>query len=1221
MSKAIDSVKSTVGDELFFFDPGIAIGTAFGIEMSKADYKFWSGLLYPEIDDDFGDPNADKRLTTDANRSRQIIYGTAVVGGQIKGYTKVIEGEDEYDMFAILIAGHQCQSVSIYEIEGKKPDEFEGLVEAQFDLGTQTAANAFALEYLHGWTAAHIGFNQTMAFVKIKRDPDVFTSIGEVKFIVDGKLVYDVRKDSTMGGAGAHRKNDPTTYEWSQNPILCAYDYARLHGHRPIKDRRIPWDFVALAANYCDEQAQFKDTDDVIKFETRFTCNGVLNNGMKTGDGLSMIMSSMGAKLYRPGGRIFIKPSMYIGAANITLTPADFIEQPNYQPHRPIKERINTVSAKYLEPGLKYELTDAPVIDNASYIAKDGSSLPAELRLHMTTKSTVANRIQRHLLERSQAGFITQGTLKKLRLDIVPGSVVRYVDTASNIDKEFIVENYQPDFSKQTTQITLEEESPLLYPDGFIPATADLTPNTTLPDPTEMLPVQAIAYTATPNDSWRQGFLTWTHPAPRSVTQYVYLMTDDPEDSFTNSDKITSNKLDINNVPSGAYQIFISAQNRFDKSSTAVPYSFNVGLPNTPVEAVHVDVLPGRAHLVAPTAPNPSASYQWRYSFEDDFNNAIDGGTNTAITVTNTPHGGTLYVWYRLVDGDLSDVSWLQVVVPNLIGIGPDVITPDFVIGIELPGLPGNILDTFNWLNRALNDQQYYGEELAEGQAGLLEDIVAANQGIAEVDFRIDGVQSTADDASARAQTALAAITSESQARALLEQQVNTSFDNITQNYIRQVDLFTSAGAARASALNSLQTDFNNLDVAGTVNASIDSFQQIAFGYEDEDGDWVEGAAFLQSFNQLRLVRNNEQISVFEYFEIIEDELGAITGEIQFAVNNNGELTGIFIEGSETASNIIFASETTQFVNTDGDLLLGLNSVTNEFEFHGSGTFSGKLSTPTIEMIGTNIMKLESMTPFGPENLTLWKGFITTSNYVNNVIITSQLTKANSLACEFDNGDIYTGANAEFAGLLSGAAIRAGSALIYTDDDRRAPLTFSDFAFSKSYTRVNRVNTLPVIVSPSYGAVNSYHHARCAFYKTDIQIEVLYASDSDHNISGGYVRIEVTYRGDGTEAWHNVASDIYSESTTTNPYDVGTLPFLFWYTTRDDIVWKELIIKVYAGHTQNPDSRPVALQSRYYVFTQAPSARTSNAITSDANASPVTPTYDFSNFYSGRLVP
>jgi len=67
---------------------------------------------------------------------------------------------------------------------------------------------------------------------------------------VRGRKVYDVRKDSTAGGSGAHRLATPSTWEWSDNPALALADFCRDSTYG--LGRTVDWSTVHAAANACD---------------------------------------------------------------------------------------------------------------------------------------------------------------------------------------------------------------------------------------------------------------------------------------------------------------------------------------------------------------------------------------------------------------------------------------------------------------------------------------------------------------------------------------------------------------------------------------------------------------------------------------------------------------------------------------------------------------------------------------------------------------------------------------------------------------------------------------------------------------------------------------------------------------------------------------------------------------------------------------------------------
>lgn len=1136
-------IAVAAGGAAAFFGAGLVLAGAIGIGAAAA-VKYLGDALTPDYDLGAVNPAADQQIVTSANQPRKIIYGEAVIGGQIIGYANPTIGDKKYHIFAIHLAGHHCDAVEIYQIEGIPLAELGGYVTAQYHLGTQTTANTLANTYIDGWTNDHIGFDLTNAYLKIEENAEKFPQgIKEIKFKVRGKPLYDPRLDTTAGGSGSHRLNDQTSWEWSDNSILCSYDWVMNYGYRPIPTRRIPWNFVALAANHCDESASYTDASGNPQTEKRFTCNGALNNAMRPGDGLKYILDTMGATPYRPSGRIYIKPAMYGGPATVSLTPADFIEQPTYQPHRPERERCNLVRGEYVACDRNYQQTDCPVVENKALQAadKDGAILEANLKLLLVNRSTNAQRLLNLHLQRNRAGFIGEATLKGIRLDAVPGSVVQFDDAETGISREFIVQNPRFDVTNKQTLISLEEENPLIYPDDFTAVEVPAPANAALPDTTTIDQPTTLAFTATPADSFRQGFLSWSHPVPAAVRRYIALITKNPADDFYQSGYPIAQELDISTLPAGSYIAAISAENRFERRSVGTALVFNVGLPTTPTTALKKDVLPGRVHVVGPDLPNSAATYQWRYLFSDDFANSIQLNNGNAVTVTETPQNGTLYLWYRITEVDLVDPNWVQVVIPNLIGLDSTVVTPELIAGITLPGLPQSMLDTIS---------------------GITNDIDLVNE---------------------------------------LAGKSNDEIDFLFTRYIG------SYAANAASSLEILRVESKVGDKS--VSAQITEFKEVGFGYEDEAGDWIEGALYARAFNELRLVNaDDESISVYSFFQALETKTGELEGRIHFAIDVAGRLTGMFIEGSETSSNITMATENFKIVDLMGNVYLGLNTSTGIFEFYGAGEFYGKVSAPIYEMVGTgsnDFTEYKSSTPFGPDSLVLWRGpkIVGGDGKANP----SAMTIANSYQCITATNEFFDGGDRTIRGLLTASALAPSSAVLLTAARRLAPIAVNDFAFTNSSVRENRNLLPPKLVGPQYGAEYEFHPNRAANYKVDVLIEILCSTDSSQQ-EKTTVDLYVTYETvNPADYYHNNELLIYS--TTLNDdeiVDYGSVPLMYRYTTVA-IAWQTLQIKVVATAV-TAAGRPLSISAKYTFFNGPESIRAPHTITTDNNSTPTNST-------------
>lgn len=136
-----------------------------------------------------------------------------------------------------------------------------------------------------------------------------------------------------------------------------------------------------------------------------------------------------------------------------------------------------------------------------------------------------------------------------------------------------------------------------------------------------------------------------------------------------------------------------------------------------------------------------------------------------------------------------------------------------------------------------------------------------------------------------------------------------------------------------------------SLDVLGvkqkigdkSVQAQIADFKNAQIGYEDENGEWIEGAAFAQAFQEIKINNlDGDQVSVFSYFEALENAIGEVRGQIQFAIDVNGRLTGMFIEGSESASSIILAAENVKITSQDGAVWQEWDSVSGTIKSYAT---------------------------------------------------------------------------------------------------------------------------------------------------------------------------------------------------------------------------------------------------------------------------------------------
>ncbi|EKE79730.1 phage tail protein [Idiomarina xiamenensis] len=646
---------------------GAAIGVLVGIGMVALQNSIKPEM--PSVEENFGQSQT---LTTQTLQARRGIYGESVVSGSMVGYGRTKRGKKDVHVVCITLAGHAIDSAELYEINGNPP---HAGCEAHFYDGTQTEVSEHLLEHAENWTEEHVGYGVAYAVVFIPIDPDKMANgLQNVTFKVRGSKVYDPRKDSSVGGSGSHRADSPNTWEWSDNSILCALDYVRFKGFQKLSLSKFDIAHIAEQANICDEQVAYLDNNGATQFEKRFTANGNWSFDESPPSVLQRILTSCGGKPYRRGGKIYLQTASYHGLPTVTLTESDAAEIIKISPHRELRDRINLVRASFMDPRKRYEPTDAPVVKNSGYINSDGMELEEDLQLSFTKSSTMAQRLMKYHMERNRAGMRIEFPCKAKGLLAMAGQNVRVELPNEGIEKEFIVADWSFDRKKKVTNLVLEEESPALYSDDLTPTEGDLTPNTNLPDFNIPLPPESLAFELDAVSTHRQGYVTWTHPVPRAVSEYIVSIKKANTVVVVYSVVASSSvelRQDINGLDAGDYSVEIVAKNRFERMSAPAALAMQLQTPSAPIS---LGITPGNWEATsAPVLEGIGLGTVFEFAF-GDVENVIGRGisivqpglkpdteyTFLARTVNPLGKSGWIQETFRTTKNDEQISPWLQ---------------------------------------------------------------------------------------------------------------------------------------------------------------------------------------------------------------------------------------------------------------------------------------------------------------------------------------------------------------------------------------------------------------------------------------------------------------------------------------------------------------------------------------------------------------------------------
>ncbi|MGH6774794.1 phage tail tip fiber protein [Brucella tritici] len=247
------------------------------------------------------------------------------------------------------------------------------------------------------WTANHRGAGVAYAIVfsELRKNGDGLTSPAKLLFEVVGAPLYDWRKDSTMGGSGAHRWSDQSTWEYSDNPPVQIYNLERgfFNGTqrmvgKAVRASGLPLAEYTQAANICDETMP--------DGSKRYRAHAIAKDGPGANHdaNLSPILEAMcGSWVERVDGEFPIAGAPQAIVATITDDDIKRGAPLRFSAKRKRTELINTVAASYVSPEDFYETKDAATRIDAGALAEDRETLASAIPYAAVTDVRQVDRL------------------------------------------------------------------------------------------------------------------------------------------------------------------------------------------------------------------------------------------------------------------------------------------------------------------------------------------------------------------------------------------------------------------------------------------------------------------------------------------------------------------------------------------------------------------------------------------------------------------------------------------------------------------------------------------------------------------------------------------------------------------------------------------------------------------------------------------------------------
>lgn len=390
----------------------------------------------------------------DAQEARVVGYGRCSAGGTVK-YWEATGADHKYLWFVAAYHDTQIDAVESFYVNDTSglhliafdgsgnatTSPYSGFMSRYDKLGTTTQTVETNLDGASSaWTSAHTLNGIAYYVLKLTYDKTVYPSgYPDPLIIFRARRVWDPRLDPSVGGSGSQSYADESTWTWTQNAALCTLDYVRgikLNGtfiggmKTPLAG--IDIDSWVAAANTCDENVALKAGGT----EKRYTINGIVSMlEDKQGVFAAMLQAFAAVPVIRNG-----KLGVIAGAAitpSTTLMDDDLCGQLTINPSRSFQNKHNTVTSIYYDRLAKQGTSDAPPLQEPTFVAADGGvTLEIEYRHRFTDSVATAQRINKIMLSDEREQFSFTGTYKPKAAKIPVGGTFYFTSAAAGYNTQ-----------------------------------------------------------------------------------------------------------------------------------------------------------------------------------------------------------------------------------------------------------------------------------------------------------------------------------------------------------------------------------------------------------------------------------------------------------------------------------------------------------------------------------------------------------------------------------------------------------------------------------------------------------------------------------------------------------------------------------------------------------------------------------------------------------------
>lgn len=279
--------------------------------------------------------------------------------------------------------------------------------------GTQTVADPLLVNTVstadRPYSDKRVGYGCAYAIVTARVNDKLFTGFPTFKFVVNGAPLYDISKDSTKGGDGPHRYDDPSTWggDGDHFPAVQLYNLTRgfyygdswFYGMQQVTAARLP------SASWITEIAKCRAPITVGGVpEPTYRTGGELPVNAELGNAVKAILTGCNGRLSEIAGSYDLKLGAP-AAPSFSFSDGDIIstEPQSFTPFFGLAETVTGVTGKYPNPADGWNAKACPPIYRADLEAKAGGRrLLADVPFDLVPYPAQAQRLLQAALEEAQ---------------------------------------------------------------------------------------------------------------------------------------------------------------------------------------------------------------------------------------------------------------------------------------------------------------------------------------------------------------------------------------------------------------------------------------------------------------------------------------------------------------------------------------------------------------------------------------------------------------------------------------------------------------------------------------------------------------------------------------------------------------------------------------------------------------------------------------------------